>query len=69
MGRDASIVRDVPLQHPLGGHDGDPRRPGAGLENGTLRPVIGREFPLSAAPESHGAVMSPGARGKIVLLP
>jgi NADPH2:quinone reductase len=41
----------------------------AGLENGTLRPVIGRELPLSAAPESHGAVMSPGARGKIVLLP
>jgi len=41
----------------------------AGLENGTLRPVIGREFPLSAAPESHVAVMSPGARGKIVLLP
>ena len=28
-----------------------------------------RELPLSAAPESHVAVMSPGARGKIVLLP
>jgi NADPH:quinone reductase len=41
----------------------------AGLENGTLRPFIGRELPLSAAPDSHGAVMSPGARGKIVLLP
>jgi NADPH2:quinone reductase len=41
----------------------------AGLENGTLRPVIGREMPLSAAPESHVAVMSPGAKGKIVLLP
>jgi NADPH2:quinone reductase len=41
----------------------------AGLENGTLRPVIGRELPLAAAPESHGTVMSPGARGKIVLLP
>ena len=41
----------------------------AGLANGTLRPVIGRELPLSAAPESHMAVMSPGARGKIVLLP
>jgi NADPH2:quinone reductase len=41
----------------------------AGLENGTVRPVIGRELPLSAAPESHGAVMSPGARGKIVLIP
>jgi len=41
----------------------------AGLANGTLRPVIGRELPLSAAPESHVAVMAPGARGKIVLLP
>ena len=41
----------------------------AGLENGSLRPVIGRELPLSAAAESHVAVMSPGAGGKIVLLP
>ena len=41
----------------------------AGLEKGTLRPVVGRELPLSAAPESHVAVMSPGAKGKIVLLP
>jgi NADPH2:quinone reductase len=41
----------------------------AGLESGTLRPFIGRELPLSAAPESHVAVMSPGARGKIVLVP
>jgi NADPH2:quinone reductase len=42
---------------------------GAGLENGSLRPVVGREMPLSSAPESHVAVMSPGARGKIVLVP
>ena len=41
----------------------------AGLENGTLRPVIGKELPLAAAPESHGAVMAAGARGKIVLIP
>jgi NADPH2:quinone reductase len=41
----------------------------AGLEKGTLRPVIGRELPLSAAPESHVAVMSAGARGNIVLVP
>jgi len=41
----------------------------AGLANGVLRPVIGRELPLSAAPESHVAVMSPGAKGKIVLVP
>jgi NADPH2:quinone reductase len=41
---------------------------GAGLENGTLRPVIAREFPLADAALAHVAVMQPGARGKIVLL-
>jgi NADPH2:quinone reductase len=41
----------------------------AGLENGTLRPVIGKEFPLAEAARAHRAVMEPGAVGKIVLLP
>ncbi len=41
----------------------------AGLENGTLRPVIGKEFPLVEAAQAHGAVMEPGALGKIVLVP
>lgn len=41
----------------------------AGLENGTLRPVIGKEMPLSAAAEAHEAVLEPGAYGKIVLVP
>ena len=40
-----------------------------GLENGALRPVIAREFPLAEAPQAHAAVMSPGASGKIVLVP
>jgi NADPH2:quinone reductase len=40
----------------------------AGLENGTLHPVIGKEFPLSEAAEAHRAVMEPGALGKIVLV-
>src|SRR5213083_1455387 len=39
-----------------------------GLENGTLRPVIGKEFPLAEAAQAHRAVMEPGALGKIVLL-
>jgi NADPH2:quinone reductase len=39
----------------------------AGLENGTLRPVIGKEFPLTEAAKAHRAVMEPGAFGKIVL--
>jgi NADPH2:quinone reductase len=41
---------------------------GAGLENGTLRPVVGREFPLADAAQAHKAVMEPGAHGKIVLI-
>ena len=41
----------------------------AGLENGTLRPVIGKEFALAEAVEAHRAVMKPGALGKIVLVP
>jgi NADPH:quinone reductase len=39
----------------------------AGLENGTLRPVISKEFPLAEAAQAHRAVMEPGALGKIVL--
>jgi NADPH:quinone reductase len=40
----------------------------AGLDNGTLNPVIGREMPLAEAARSHEAVMEPGALGKIVLV-
>jgi len=40
----------------------------AGLESGTLRPVVGREFPLAEAAQAHRAVMESQARGKIVLL-
>jgi NADPH2:quinone reductase len=42
---------------------------GAGLENGTLTPVVGKELPLANAPTAHVAVMEPGAYGKIVLTP
>ncbi len=41
----------------------------AELENGTLRPVIGKEFPLVDAAQAHRDVMQPGAFGKIVLRP
>jgi NADPH2:quinone reductase len=40
----------------------------AGLRNGTLRPVVGRSFPMAEAPKAHEAVMAPGAHGKIVLV-
>jgi len=42
----------------------------AGLENGTLQPVIGQELPLRDAAHAHEEVMKPsGAHGKIVLIP
>ena len=41
----------------------------AGLTNGTLNPVVGREIPLAEAARAHAAVMEPGALGKIVLVP
>ena len=41
----------------------------AGLEDGTLRPVIAKEFPLAQAAQAHQAVMELGALGKIVLVP
>ena len=41
----------------------------AGLANGTLKPVVGKEFPLADAAKAQDAVMAPGARGKIVLVP
>ena len=41
----------------------------AGLANGTLKPVVGREFPLADAAKAHDAVMAAGAHGKIVLVP
>ena len=42
---------------------------GAGLENGTLRPIVGKEMPLSEAPQAHHAVIESKAFGKIVLIP
>ena len=40
----------------------------AGLENGTLRPIVGKELPLKDAAEAHQDVLAPGAFGKIVLV-
>jgi len=40
----------------------------AGLENGTLRPIVGKELPLAEARRAHKEILEPGAFGKIVLL-
>jgi len=41
----------------------------AGLDNGTLRPVIAEEIPLAEAPRAHEAVLKDRKIGKIVLVP
>ncbi len=41
----------------------------AGLDNGTLAPIIAQEIPLTEAARAHEAVKESGARGKIVLIP
>ncbi|HZN67955.1 MAG TPA: NADPH:quinone reductase [Tepidisphaeraceae bacterium] len=41
----------------------------AGLENRTLRPIVGKELPLAEAARAHEAVMESGAYGKIALVP
>jgi NADPH2:quinone reductase len=41
----------------------------AGLENGTLRPVVAKQLPLAEAAKAHVEILQPGASGKIVLVP
>ncbi len=41
----------------------------AALDNGTLRPIVGQELPLSEAAEAHRLVLDQHAPGKIVLVP
>ena len=41
----------------------------AGFENGTLRPIIGKEIPLAEASRAHKEVLEPGSHGKIILVP
>ena len=41
----------------------------AGVAEGSLRPVVGREMPLSEAAAAHLAVLEHGVGGKLVLIP
>ena len=41
----------------------------AGLENGTLTPIVGKKIPLAEAPRAHKDVQESGAAGQIVLIP
>jgi len=41
----------------------------AGLQNGTLRPVVAKQFPLAEAARAHQEILEPGASGQIILVP
>lgn len=69
MRRDAAILGMVLMNAPESDLFSIHAALGAGLENGTLRPVIGKEMPMAEAPRAHHEIMGSGAYGKIVLLP
>jgi len=41
----------------------------AGMRDGLLRPIVGRELPLAEAPRAHRDIIEEPAYGKIVLIP
>lgn len=41
----------------------------AGMDNGTLRPIVGKHLPLAEAARAHKEILEGGAAGKIVLIP
>jgi NADPH2:quinone reductase len=69
MGREGAILAvllwNVPAEEMAAIHAAI----GAGLESGTLRPIVGKELPLAEAPRAHKEVLESGAYGKIVLVP
>lgn len=68
MGREASVLGMVLFNASASDLTWIHAAIGAGLANGTLRPIVGREIPLADAPKAHEAIMEPGALGKIVLV-
>ncbi len=69
MGRDAAVLGMVLMNAPECDLFSIHAALGAGLENRTLRPVIGREFLLSEASRAHHEIIESSAYGKIVLIP
>ena len=69
MTRDASVLGMLLFNTPLKEEESIHSALYAGLENGTLRPIIGKQMPLAEAPRAHREIMEPGAYGKIVLIP
>ncbi|HZS46315.1 MAG TPA: NADPH:quinone reductase [Blastocatellia bacterium] len=69
MGRDASILAMSLLNATPEELEVIHAALGAGLANGTLRPVVDEEIPLAEATRAHKEIMESGSRGKLVLIP
>jgi NADPH2:quinone reductase len=69
MGKDAAILGMLLFNTPPADLAAVHAAIVAGLANGTLSPVINKEFPLADAAKAHEAVLEAGALGKIVIVP
>jgi NADPH2:quinone reductase len=69
MARDASILGMLLLNTPTQEEASIHAALVAGLENGTLHPIVEKQIPLADAALAHREVMESGAYGKIVLIP
>jgi NADPH2:quinone reductase len=69
MKRDADIRGMTLFNVPPGEMPGIHAALRAGLEEGTLRPVVGRRFALGEAAQAHEEILASGSWGKIILLP
>ena len=68
MGRDASILGMSLLVAPAEALASIHLALIAGLENGTLNPIVDEEIPLAEAARAHKEILEPGSHGKIVLV-
>lgn len=68
MVRQASVLGSLLYNLPEGELDAVHCALVAGLRDGTLRPVVGREIPLAEAAKAHHEIMEQPAYGKIVLI-
>jgi NADPH:quinone reductase len=69
MGKDASIFGMSLFNAPAEAMEEIHNAIFDGLSKGFLKPVVGRSFPLSDAPQAHHEVIETKAFGKIVLIP
>lgn len=69
MSRNATVTGMLLFNIPAPEIDAIHSALGAGLANGTLQPVVGKEFRLAQAPQAHQEILEHPALGKIVLIP